>query len=522
LLSISVVNFPALLLRAESSPVPAQNLGSAPGDSSTRDVSLVVGKSAVVNSERSIERVSVGFGDVAEVQAISPHEVLVNAKAAGSTSMIIWEQGGGKQLFDVNVRPNPFIADTRLESVRSEIAKELPDQDITATAENGAIFLRGTARDLVSADRAALIASTGGRVVNLMYVNIPPPEVQILLKVRFASIDRTTGTDLAFHIFSTGAGNTIGTIGTQQFPQASLPPAGSGSTGFTFSDLLNIFLYNKNINLGTVIKALEAKGALQILAEPNLLAENGKQASFLAGGEVPYPVFQGSSGGVGSVTIQYKEFGVRLNFIPTITPNGTIHLQVAPEVSSLDYTDGVTIQGYNVPGLTVRRMKTQVDLQDGQSFAISGLLDRQVTQTLEKIPFIGDIPILGKLFQSKSLHKQNSELLVIVTPEIVRPMPAGAPPMDLHYPVPFLENEPGVAAKTPGEALPAPLPPVPPGQSMPIETLLESMKPEKPLEVSASVQNGSSAAGTQQPDTGASNSAAPPASPPAPATPPQP
>ncbi len=477
----------------------------------------MVGKSTVVNSKLAIERVSVGFGEVAEVQAISPYEVLVNAKAAGSTTMILWQQGGGRQLFDVNVRPNRFLADARLENVRSEIAKELPDQEITVSSENGAIFLRGTAKDLMSADRAALIASTGGRVVNLMYVNIPPPQSQILLKVRFASIDRTNSTNLAFHIFSTGAGNTIGTIGTQQFPQAGLASSGQGNAGpLTLTDLLNVFLFNKNINLGTTIAALESKGVLQILAEPNLLAENGKPASFLAGGEIPYPVFQGTSGGVGSVTIQFKEYGVRLNFIPTIAPNGTIHLQVAPEVSSLDYTNGVVIQGYSVPALTVRRMKTEVDLQDGQSFAISGLLDRQVTQTLEKIPFIGDIPVLGKLFHSKSVTKQNTELLVIVTPVLVRPMPAEAPPVDLHYPVPFLELEPGVPAKTPGQDLPASLPLVPPAQSIPVETLLDSLKPEKPLDTSASSQSGGSTPGTPQDTAPAAPAPAAPTPPPQP------
>lgn len=503
-----VADFPAAYLRAETNPVPAQSSGSMPPDSSTSDLSLAVGKSAIVNSRHPIERVSVGLGEVAEVTAISPQEVLVNGKTPGSTTMIIWEQGGGKQLFDVNVQPSSFVKDSRLGNVRRELAKELPGQDIAVTSENDAIFLRGTAKDLVSVQRAVLIASTGGKVVNLMYVNVPPPQAQILLKVRFASIDRTNGLDLAFHLFSTGAGNTIGTIGTQQFPQANLPAAGSSNTGFTFSDLLNIFLYNKNINLGTTIKALEAKGVLQMLAEPNLLAENGKQASFLAGGEVPYPVFQGSSGGTGAVTIQFKEFGVRLSFIPNITPDGSIHLQVAPEVSSLDYADGVTIQGFNVPALNVRRMKTDIELQDGQSFAISGLLDRQVTQTLEKIPFIGDIPVLGKLFQSKSLHKQNSELLVIVTPEIVRPMPTGAPPVNLHYPVPFLDEKPGVTEKPPGEPLPATIPPVPATLTIPIETLLETLRPEKPLEASGSSQSGTSN-GTQQQDTAAPASAAP-------------
>ena len=497
-MALSAARLTALPVGAEANPVPASKQTQAPGDPSTSDVSLVVGKSVVISSDRSIERVSIGLGDVAEVTAVSPYEVLLNAKTPGSTSMIIWQKGGGKQLFDVNVRPNPFMANARLASIRREIANELPDQNIIVSSENDVIFLRGTVRDVISSQRAVAIASTSGKVVNLMYVDVPPPQAQILLKVRFASIDRSNTTDLAFHLFSTGAGNTVGAIGTQQFgsPQLQTTPQQTPTAPLVFSDILNLFVYNKNIDLGALVKALETKGVLEMLAEPNLLAENGKQASFLAGGEFPYPVFQGSvAGGTGAITIQFQEFGVRLNFIPTLTPDGNIRLQVAPEVSSLDFTDGLTIQGYTVPALNVRRVQTVVDLQDGQSFAISGLLDRSVAKTLEKVPFIGDIPILGKLFHSKNDVRTNSELLVFVTPVIVRPTPAGAPPVDLHYPVPFLPPLPGTTAQVPGQVLPAG-PAAPPNQTIPIESLLESLKPEQPMVVKS--------------NTGAPNSSAPP------------
>ena len=509
-MAVSTVNIQALPFGADTRPlpVPGQNPAS-PAEQPAGELSLVVGKTQIVNSYAPIESVSVGFGEVAEVQAVSPHEVLVNAKAPGSTSMIIWQQGGGKLLFDVNVRPNPFVADARVENVRREIGKELPGQDIAVSSENDFIFLRGTARDLLSAQRAVLIASTGGKVVNLMYVNVPPPEIQIVLKVRFASIDRTNLMQLGQNLFSTGAGNTIGAAATGQYPSVGIPSSptpGNLTAPFALSEILNIFLFRKDLNLGTVITALQTKGLLQVLAEPNVLAENGKEASFLAGGEVPYPVFQGTTGGGGAITIQYKEYGVRLNFIPTITPNGNIRLQVAPEVSALDYTNGVTIQGFSVPGLTVRRLQTEVELQDGQSFAIGGLLDRSVTRTLSKIPFIGDVPILGKLFQSKSVTQANTDLLVIVTPEIVRPLPVGAPPTELHYPAPFLESVPGGAAKPPGELLLAPLPPQNP--QMPFETLLDSMRPEKPLDSSGSGQSNSTA--TPQPSAGTSGAATSP------------
>jgi pilus assembly protein CpaC len=463
--------------------VAGQSAGSNSAES-PNDLSIAVGKSAVVTSDRVVQRVSVGFGDVAEAIAAGPREVLVSGKAPGSTSLIIWQEGGGKLFFDVNVRPNQFLANTRLESVRRELGKELPGQQITVSFENDAIFLRGTAKDLTSMSRAIAVASTVARVVNLMYVNVPTQNPQVLLKVRFASLDRNLSTQLGLNIFSTGATNTIGAIGTGQYPGPTLPLApnpNNATNPFVFSNLLNLFLFRPDLNLGATIQALQIKGVLQILAEPNVLAEDGKEASFLAGGEFPYPVFQGSAGGVGAVTIQFREFGVRLNFIPTITPRGTIHLQVAPEVSSLDFTNGLTIQGFNVPALTTRKMKTEVELGEGQSFAISGLLDRRVTDTFQKMPFIGDIPIIGKLFQSKNTNRQNTELLVIVTPELVRPQLAGAPPQELKFPTPFMESGPVSGVQQPGIAVTGPVPVTPPSKSIPAESLMQSLQPEQPL-----------------------------------------
>jgi pilus assembly protein CpaC len=257
------------------------------------------------------------------------------------------------------------------------------------------------------------------------------------------------------NIFSLGATNTIGSASTQQFS----PPPGMNLQGFltkgnlntpakvqdyTLSNALNLFFFRPDLDLGATIQALEARGLVETLAEPNVLAENGKQASFLAGGEFPYPVVQGAStGGTNAITIQFRQFGVRLNFIPTITPRGTIKLQVAPEVSSLDYASGVTLQGFTIPGVSVRNVNTEVELAEGQSFAIGGLLDNRESEVFNKIPFIGDIPILGKFFQSRTRTKQNSELVVIVTPQLVHPIPAGQPTPELHYPEPFLKANTG-------------------------------------------------------------------------------
>jgi pilus assembly protein CpaC len=256
--------------------------------------------------------------------------------------------------------------------------------------------------------------------------------------------------------------------------------------------LLNIFVFNPDINLGATIEALEANNVLQVLAQPNLLVENGRQGSFLAGGQFPFPTVQGATGagGVGAVTIQFKEFGVRLNFIPTITPRNTIRLQVAPEVSALDYANGLTISGFTVPGIDVRRVNTEVELNEGQSFVIGGLLDNRTTKTFQKIPFLGDVPILGKFFQSIATTKTNTELIVIVTPEIVAPIPAGAPLPEIKYSDKFLPSNSGIPMMNPGPEVTGAKPIAAAAPSMPVEKLVQSMKTEQPLTIDSSSASG--------------------------------
>jgi pilus assembly protein CpaC len=390
------------------------------------------------------------------------------------------------------VRPSTYVENSVLTEVQRELRMELPGQPLKLSVEGGLIFLRGTVKDLNSSERAVLIASTAGKVVNLLYVDVPPAQPQILLKVRFASIDMSKLRQLGINIFSVGAANTIGTINTGQFQSPTVSTPSSGAAVATISNALNIALFRRDLGLGATIQALENDGTIQILSEPNLLAADGKQASFLAGGEYPYPVVQGvTGGGTGAVTIQFQEFGVRLNFIATITARNTIHLQVAPEVSSLDFTNGVQISGFTVPALDVRKMNSEVEMAEGQSLAIGGLLDNRETQNLEKVPFLGDIPILGKLFQSISRTKTSTELIVIVTPEIVAPIPAGVPLPTLNYPEPFLPPNSKIPMTTPGADVTGaqPLPPPPP--AIPIEKLLEITQPEKPLVI----QNGAGAAG---------------------------
>jgi pilus assembly protein CpaC len=463
--------------------------GAALRQDATNDLALVVGRSVLLDTAQPVQREAVGLGDFAEASVITPTEIMVNGKQAGETTLILWESGGNREFFNVVVRASNSASADRLEGVRREIQSELPNQAIKVTQEGGSVFLRGTVDNLVNSDRAERIAATGGKVVNLLNVQIPASRPQILLKCNFAAVDRSKSKQLGINIFSTGLGNVIGGITTGQFSPPGITfsnGGGSGSGGGTttatasLSNDLNLFAFFPGLDLGATIQALENKGVVQVLSEPNVLAEDGKQGSILAGGQYPYPVAQSSgSGGGSAISITFKEYGVRLIFLPHITPQGTIDLQVISEVSSLDFANAVTLSGFTVPAIAQRRVQTSVELAKGQSFAIGGLLDNRTQETLLKIPFISNVPILGKFFQSVTKSKTNSELIVIVTPEIVQPVPEGTIP-NPKFPMPYLEpnsNTPmhhpdgtgtGIATAAPSaQAVPA---------VMPVEQLIQGLR----------------------------------------------
>jgi pilus assembly protein CpaC len=472
-------------------PTPAAPTAGA--QDSTNDLSVVVGKTVLVDTNAPIARVAIGLGGIAEVHGVSPTEIMVNGSKPGETSLIIWDIHGGREFFNVTVHPPSPVSNDTLDAVRRELRTELPGQSVKVSFDNNNIFLRGTVSDLTSSERAVQIAGTSGsKVVNLLNVNVPASEPQIMLKVRFISVDRTVEKQLGINLFDLGLGNAYGGVTTGQYSPPSIT-AGTGSSSSssgglgnsggsaTLSNQLNLLAFFPGLKSGADIQANITKSLAEVLAEPNLLTKNGHEASFLAGGEFPYPVVQGTSSGVGgAVTIQFKEYGIRLTFIPTVTPQGTIRLQVAPEVSALDYTHEVTISGFEVPGITTRKVNTEVELKDGQSFILGGLLDNEETESFQKVPFLGDIPILGKLFQSMTRTKSNTELMVIVTPEVVAPIAAGQELPALNYPTKFLPPNSNVAMHNPDGKTPentmAASPTV-----IPVETLIDSLKPEKPL-----------------------------------------
>jgi pilus assembly protein CpaC len=433
----------ALLL--VGTPAWAQSEGQA--------LHVFVGKSVVINLQSPVTRILSSNPAIIDTLATSPTQVVVEGKAPGSSSLILWDATGHSQMLDVTV-------DVNVSRLRTAIEQTYAGQAISVQSDGAHLILTGTVSDAKIVDdvgKMAALYSPG--VVNSLVV-APVHEQQILLEVKFAEVDRTKIQQLGFNFFSTGAANTIGSVSTQQFTPPTLSQGSSAgasgpiSTTLTFNDLLNIFLFRPDINLGTTIRDLETKSVLQILAQPNLLALNGQKASFLAGGEFPFPVVQGGSGNTNAVTIQFRPFGVRLDFTGFIGKDGIIRMHVAPEVSTLDFSNALVISGFTVPAISTRRAETEIELREGQSFGIGGLIDNRAQVQFSKIPGIGDIPIIGQLFRSHSLNRSHTELVVLVTPHVVDPVKmSGAPPSLPANPVKFLNTpafDKNLPAKTPG------------------------------------------------------------------------
>jgi pilus assembly protein CpaC len=453
-----------------SGSTPQENAQNAKRPGVDGNLIVTVGMSMIIDSPVAVAKISIANGELAEAVAVNPQEILINGKAPGETSLIVWQQGGTRLVYDLIVR----ISTQKLDSARQQIARDFPDEDISVTYDNDAAFVRGSVKDTFEAARIMAIAATLGKAVNLLRVDIPAQEPQILLKVKFADVDRSVSQQIGLNLASLAINQPTTGAGTLS-PGSSV--AGTGT--FNLSDALNVLLFSKSFNLNATIEALSTKNQLQMLAEPNVMATNGKPASFISGGQFPVPSVQ-SGANTGAVSVVYEPYGIQLKFLPQITARGTIMLAVTPEVSSLDFANAVTIAGTTVPALTVRRIDTVVELEPGQSFVIAGLLDNETTRTLSKIPGLGDIPLLGKLFQSRLITKSNTELLVIVTPELVRPVPADQKAPELKYTDSFLPSNSGLPMRQPGMDKTGPVPVHPPSPTMPIEQLiLEQQKQQQ-------------------------------------------
>jgi len=379
-------------------------------------VRLMVGRSTVVSIGTPIARVSLTSPDVADALVTAPTELLINGKTPGTISMFVWDRAGAIRRYEIIVQRD-------LARLQEQMKQLFPTESIEVQSNGRSIVLSGTVTNKDFIERAINLASgyvdKREEVVTLLQVQEGVRSNQVLLRVRFAEVNRSAMTELGASLF-TGAGgykDWIGRTTTQQYPAPTFDNSDPLNPKLIFSDFLNFFLFNSKEQLGTVVKALQTKGLLQSLAEPNLVAESGKEASFLAGGEFPVPIAQGTGNNIG-ITVQYKEFGIRLSFTPIV--NGDrVHLKVRPEVSSLDFSNAVVLNGFRIPALTTRRTESELELNNGQTFAVAGLLNNTMSKTMQKIPGIGDIPILGYLFKSQAAQKDRTELVVMITPEIL-------------------------------------------------------------------------------------------------------
>lgn len=382
-------------------------------------VQLTAGRSTVVPTDFDITRIAVTNPAVADAVVVQPREILVDGKAAGTISLIVWGASTRKQ-FDV-------VVEQPVAPIEQQLRALFPGEDVTVSTSEGATILSGRVSSTGVMLRMGEIATASipkAQLVNLLQVPGGSESQQVMLQVRFAEVNRRALEEAGISFFATRQG-LLARSTTQQF-SAPIFESEGGEDKLVFSDFLNLFLWDRKHGIGGVLRALEQSGGFQSLAEPNLIAYNGQEASFLAGGEFPVPIVSGVTGGV---SVLFKEFGIRLSFTPTIAGD-VIRLKVAPEVSSLDFANGITLEGFRIPALTTRRAQTVVELRDGQSFAIAGLLDNETQHDQAAIPLLSKLPIIGALFKSKGQRSEQTELMVLITPRLVRALdPDEVPPL---------------------------------------------------------------------------------------------
>ena len=474
---------PALLvaaLAAGSSGAGAQTralAAAAPapfvGDMSTsaqvvgEPLHLLVGRSMFVNTDSRIRRVYVSNPDVLDSFTSSPRQIVVTAKTPGVASVVLWDETGSSHSYLIN-------ADLDVAGLNKAIGSAFPSDNIKAEGHGAEVTLAGTVTSTATSDAAFKLASLYSKDVANSLVVASPHLPQVKLKVRVVEIDRSRATQLGFDFFGNNGAHTFNS-GTGQFGSVTAEnstttssSAGSTTTSggasvsslLELSNLLNLFYYNKSLGIGAAVQDLMNKQILQILAEPTLTTVSGEKASFLAGGSFPYPLIEPGLGGVNTVTVVFRDYGVKVDFTPTVGADGTIDMKIIPEVSALDYSNAVVLAGYTLPAISTRRADTRVELHSGQSFVISGLLDNRTMDQMEKMPGIGDIPILGKLFQSKTTNHSVTELAIIVTPTVIDPLgqDPNAPVNQPKMVIPFINNPKFDKEMTPKTPVPQPQP----------------------------------------------------------------
>jgi pilus assembly protein CpaC len=430
-------NGPAIVI---TKPEPAASSGlAAAGDFYAaapveQKLHLVVGRSTFVNTRHRLTRVYVTAPSILDTYTASPNQVVVTAKKPGTSSLIVWDEAGESQAFLVT-------SDLNLEVLSDALKQANPNEAVKVTGNENRIVLTGTTgTEKVSKAAGDMALAYSKDVTNAIVVN-PSTIKQVNLKVRIVEVDRTKLNAFAINLFNQGGSNYAGSTTGQASSSLSVTPqSATAPASISFSNPLNFFLYSSKYNFGVTLQDLETLGCLQILSEPNLTTMSGEKGSFLAGGEFPFPVVQGGAGGQTSISISFRPYGVKLEFTPVVNTDGTIELHVVPEVSSLDYSNSVQISGYTIPALSTRKAETQVVLRSGETFAISGLLDKRTTDQFENTPGISSVPILGQLFKSKNVNHSAQELVVIVTPTIVDPLTDTTFPVEPKLPVPLMDT----------------------------------------------------------------------------------
>jgi pilus assembly protein CpaC len=417
---LSVLSLTALAgaARAADAPAPPPHIQIDREVGAHKDLVLEVGQNRLLILSEQIVRVSVAEPRVADLKVITPTQLLLTAKGVGATDLTLW-----------NRRDDPFVIALRvgrnLEALRKQLKELFPSETIDVTSAGDLVVLSGEVGDVRVPERAAEVAKLHAeRLTNLIHVR---GDQQVQLEVKFAEVSRKGLREMSFNVFSqdplgrfvggvagssTQPGSFLNVPGTGTYGLPPVYPPGSGNAFSVFFSGLPRFPFSAMVSL------LESTGLAKMLAEPTLVAMSGQEARFLAGGEFPIPM----STGLGATTVQWKRFGIILNFTPTVIDESTIHLHLSAEVSDVDPTRGVTVGGFSVPGLTSRQSETTVRLGDGQSFAIAGLLSNRIRSQVDKIPLLGDLPILGALFRSVSYQRDESELLVVVTARLTRPL----------------------------------------------------------------------------------------------------
>jgi pilus assembly protein CpaC len=400
----------------------------------TGKLHILVGQSMMLRGVSPMRRIYVGNPTILQTYTAGPEETVLTAKAPGISSLVIWDNTGQSCLYTVSADIDPA-------GLRQSLQDAYPNVTIEVGSSEDRLTLAGVVPTAEMSDAAAKLAAIYSKdVVNSLRV-VPVHGKQVQLKLRIAEVDRSKLEQFGVNL--TRAGNNIFGTSTQQFPGSTAitatPITGTSATAINVSDPLTMFFSSLSSGYGVSIQDLQQKNIVQILAEPNLTTLSGQPARFLSGGEFPFPVAQ--SGGAGSapvITIQFKPFGVKVEFTPIVNADGTIHLKIAPEVSTLDFTNEVVISGFTIPALSTRRSETEIELKDGQTFALSGLLDRRTTDQLAKIPGIASIPFLGQFFRSKNLNHTVTELVMVVTASVVDPLNTPGSVQEPKFPVPFL------------------------------------------------------------------------------------